>query len=143
MKKIFMIVAMMLTMGTATYANEVDNFNYLDKTVITSVDSLDTRNYNFNINFNRLGYYLELNEEDLNMVKYIHKGFCNGMLLASKTADAETKKAILFNALDYELYNMKVILSHEQYLKFLRVLNVSINNRGFSNLAFQYASRKN
>ena len=77
-----MIVAMMLTMATATYANEVDNFNYLDKTVITSVDSLDTKNYNFNFNFNQLGYYLELNEEDLNVVKLIHKRFCNSMLLA-------------------------------------------------------------
>ena len=138
-----MIVAMMLTMTTATYANEVDNFNYLDKTVITSVDSLDTRNYNFNFNFNRLGYYLELNDEDLNMVKLIHKNFCNSMLLASKTNDVEVKKSIFFNALDHELCNMKAVLSHEQYFKFLRVLNVSINDRGFNKLALQYASREN
>ena len=137
-----MIVAMVISMTTTTYANEVDAFNYLAKAVITSVDSLDTRNYNFNINFNQLGYYLELNEEDLNMVKLIHKGFCDGILLASKTDDAETKKAIFFNALDYELYNMKAVLSHEQYLKFLRVLNISINNRGFNKLALQYTDRK-
>lgn len=138
-----MIVAMMLTMTTATYANEVDNFNYLDKTVITSVDSLDTRNYNFNFNFNRLGYYLELNDEDLNMVKLIHKKFCKSMLLASKTDDAEVKKLIFFNALDHELCNMKAVLSHKQYLKFLMVLNVSINDRGFNKLALQYASIEN
>ena len=120
-----MMVALLLTVSTATFAGN-------DDAMISKIDNVPTYsyvnpskvelNYDFNINYNKLSEYLKLNEKDFKNVKNTHDAFREGMLLASKA---------IKNSIDYEVRNMKMFLSDKQYRKFLRVFNTSLNNRGF------------
>ena len=129
-----MMVALMLTVSTATFAGN-------DDVMISEIDNVPTYsyvnlskvelNYDFNINYNKLFKYLKLNERDFKNVKNTHDAFREGMLLASKAKNTVERDSLIKNSIDYEVRNMKMFLSDKQYRKFLRVFNTSLNNRGF------------
>lgn len=129
-----MMVALMLTVSTATFAGN-------DDVMISEIDNVPTYsyvnlskvelNYDFNINYNKLFKYLKLNERDFKNVKNTHDAFREGMLLASKAQNRVERDSLIKNSIDYEVRNMKMFLSDKQYRKFLRVFNTSLNNRGF------------
>ena len=129
-----MMVALMLTVSTATFAGN-------DDVMISEIDNVPTYsyvnlskvelNYDFNINYNKLFKYLKLNERDFKNVKNTHDAFREGMLLASKAKNTVERDSLIKNSIDYEVRNMKIFLSDKQYRKFLRVFNTSLNNRGF------------
>ena len=129
-----MMVALMLTVSTATFAGN-------DDVMISKIDNVPTYsyvnlskvelNYDFNINYNKLSEYLKLNEKDFKNVKNTHDAFREGMLLASKAKNTVERDSLIKNSIDYEVRNMKMFLSDKQYRKFLRVFNTSLNNRGF------------
>ena len=129
-----MMVALMLTVSTATFAgnddvmiSEIDNVPTYSYVNISKVEL----NYDFNINYNKLFKYLKLNERDFKNVKNTHDAFREGMLLASKAQNRVERDSLIKNSIDYEVRNMKMFLSDKQYRKFLRVFNTSLNNRGF------------
>ena len=129
-----MMVALMLTVSTATFAgnddvmiNEIDNVPTYSYVNLSKVEL----NYDFNINYNKLFKYLKLNERDFKNVKNTHDAFREGMLLASKAQNRVERDSLIKNSIDYEVRNMKMFLSDKQYRKFLRVFNTSLNNRGF------------
>ena len=129
-----MMVALMLTVSTATFAgnddvmiNEIDNVPTYSYVNLSKVEL----NYDFNINYNKLFKYLKLNERDFKNVKNTHDAFREGMLLASKAKNTVERDSLIKNSIDYEVRNMKMFLSDKQYRKFLRVFNTSLNNRGF------------
>ena len=134
MKKFLMMVALMLTVSTATFAGN-------DDVMISEIDNVPTYsyvnlskvelNYDFNINYNKLFKYLKLNERDFKNVKNTHDAFREGMLLASKAQNRVERDSLIKNSIDYEVRNMKMFLSDKQYRKFLIVFNTSLNNRGF------------
>ena len=129
-----MMVALMLTVSTATFAGN-------DDVMISEIDNVPTYsyvnlskvelNYDFNINYNKLFKYLKLNERDFKNVKNTHDAFREGMLLASKAQNRIERDSLIKNSIDYEVRNMKMFLSDKQYRKFLRVFNTTLNNRGF------------
>ena len=129
-----MMVALMLTVSTATFAGN-------DDVMISEIDNVPTYsyvnlskvelNYDFNINYNKLFKYLKLNERDFKNVKNTHDAFREGMLLASKAQNIVERDSLIKNSIDYEVRNMKMFLSDKQYRKFLRVFNTTLNNRGF------------
>ena len=129
-----MMVALMLTLSTATFAGN-------DDVMISEIDNVPTYsyvnlskvelNYDFNINYNKLFKYLKLNERDFKNVKNTHDAFREGMLLASKAQNRVKRDSLIKNSIDYEVRNMKMFLSDKQYRKFLRVFNTTLNNRGF------------
>ena len=129
-----MMVALMLTVSTATFAGN-------DDAMISKIDNVPTYsyvnpskvelNYDFNINYNKLSEYLKLNEKDFKNVKNTHDAFREGMLLASKAQNRVERDSLIKNSIDYEVRNMKMFLSDKQYRKFLRVFNTTLNNRGF------------
>ena len=129
-----MMVALMLTLSTATFAGN-------DDVMISEIDNVPTYsyvnlskvelNYDFNINYNKLFKYLKLNERDFKNVKNTHDAFREGMLLASKAQNRVERDSLIKNSIDYEVRNMKMFLSDKQYRKFLRVFNTTLNNRGF------------
>ena len=129
-----MMVALMLTVSTATFAGN-------DDVMISEIDNVPTYsyvnqskvelNYDFNINYNKLFKYLKLNERDFKNVKNTHDAFREGMLLASKAQNRVERDSLIKNSIDYEVRNMKMFLSDKQYRKFLRVFNTTLNNRGF------------
>ena len=129
-----MMVALMLTVSTATFAgnddvmiNEIDNVPTYSYVNLSKVEL----NYDFNINYNKLFKYLKLNERDFKNVKNTHDAFREGMLLASKAQNRVERDSLIKNSIDYEVRNMKMFLSDKQYRKFLRVFNTTLNNRGF------------
>ena len=129
-----MMVALLLTVSTATFAgnddvmiNEIDNVPTYSYVNLSKVEL----NYDFNINYNKLSEYLKLNEKDFKNVKNTHDAFREGMLLASKAKNTVERDSLIKNSIDYEVRNMKMFLSDKQYRKFLRVFNTSLNNRGF------------
>lgn len=129
-----MMVALMLTVSTATFAGN-------DDVMISEIDNVPTYsyvnlskvelNYDFNINYNKLFKYLKLNERDFKNVKNTHDAFREGMLLASRAQNRVERDSLIKNSIDYEVRNMKMFLSDKQYRKFLRVFNTTLNNRGF------------
>ena len=129
-----MMVALMLTVSTATFAGN-------DDVMISEIDNIPTYsyvnlskvelNYDFNINYNKLFKYLKLNDRDFKNVKNTHDAFREGMLLASKAQNRVERDSLIKNSIDYEVRNMKMFLSDKQYRKFLRVFNTTLNNRGF------------
>ena len=129
-----MMVALMLTVSTATFAGN-------DDVMISEIDNVPTYsyvnlskvelNYDFNINYNKLFKYLKLNDRDFKNVKNTHDAFREGMLLASKAQNRVERDSLIKNSIDYEVRNMKMFLSDKQYRKFLRVFNTTLNNRGF------------
>ena len=129
-----MMVALMLTVSTATFAGN-------DDVMISEIDNVPTYsyvnlskvelNYDFNINYNKLFKYLKLNERDFKNVKNTHDAFREGMLLASKAQNRVERDSLIKNSIDYEVRNMNMFLSDKQYRKFLRVFNTTLNNRGF------------
>ena len=129
-----MMVALMLTVSTATFAgnddvmiSEIDNGPTYSYVNLSKVEL----NYDFNINYNKLFKYLKLNERDFKNVKNTHDAFREGMLLASKAQNRVERDSLIKNSIDYEVRNMKMFLSDKQYRKFLRVFNTTLNNRGF------------
>ena len=134
MKKFLMMVALMLTVSTATFAGNDDvMISEIDNVPTYSYVNLSTveLNYDFNINYNKLSEYLKLNEKDFKNVKNTHDAFREGMLLASKAKNTVERDSLIKNSIDYEVRNMKIFLSDKQHRKFLRVFNTSLNNRGF------------
>ena len=122
-----MMVALLLTVSTATFAGN-------DDAMISKIDNVPTYsyvnpskvelNYDFNINYNKLSEYLK-------NVKNTHDAFREGMLLASKAKNTVERDSLIKNSIDYEVRNMKMFLSDKQYRKFLRIFNTTLNNRGF------------
>lgn len=129
-----MMVALLLTVSTATFAgnddimiSEIDNVPTYSYVNLSKVEL----NYDFNINYNKLFKYLKLNERDFKNVKNTHDAFREGMLLASRAQNRVERDSLIKNSIDYEVRNMKMFLSDKQYRKFLRVFNTTLNNRGF------------
>lgn len=138
------MVALMITVVTATFANDglVDVFN--SKTLVCSneIGGKVNRNYNFALNYDKLASYLELEEDDIALVRYIHDTFCNGMKFASEASTEDSRNKIIFNSINYEIANMSSILSYYQYRKFLRIFNISLVNKGFGDIIVNYEYAK-
>ena len=115
MKKLVMIVAVMLSMTTA-FANENE----------TKMDV-----YDMTTNIESLSKYLNLSKEQIEDVKSIHETFCQQMSQAKKAAGNRQGQAIEF-AIKRNVRYMSLFLNHDQYKKYLRVLNATIVNRGLN-----------
>lgn len=147
MKKFLMMVALMLGISTATFAGG-DNVN----TAIAAIDNIPTHNYfqsnnkelnyDFRVDYIRLAEYLKLkNTNDIFFLRETHESFCAGMLLAEQEETEDARNNIIYNSIDNELKMMKAFLSERQYRMFLRVLNVTFHNRGFSHFILNYSER--
>jgi hypothetical protein len=61
------------------------------------------------------------------------------MSKASIIEDDNKKSDAIFNAINYEIDNAKVVLDSAQYNKFIKIFTITLNNRGF----FENISLKN
>lgn len=142
MKKFFMTVVMLISFSFTTFANlnDYNKFTKIDNTLEPSfVIKKDVNmNYNFEFNYNELIDYLNLDKELGSCIISVHEGFCDGMILASQAANNEIRDLLIYNSINVELRGMKSILSEKQYRMFLRLFNVSIKSRGFSEIVDSY-----
>ena len=118
MKRLFLTVIAVLgiTMTTLAEGEEMNN-----------VDNVSA--YDMTVNYNSLRRALSLTDEQLTAVKEIHEVFCADMTSIA-AANKEARVAMTGNAVKKNLREMHYVLDNHQYRTYLRILNVTINNRG-------------
>ena len=121
MKKIVltMVAVMSMTMGFA--ANENDNNN----------TNATTSAYKFNVSTYALSRALNLNIDQVDVVEDINRTFATEMMNAS-VADSSERQAKVQSAIKKDLSYMRYILNDRQYREYVKLLNVTLNNRGLN-----------
>jgi hypothetical protein len=133
MKKLLSIILLLFCFTTAfSHKSEI---SYNKNTILLK----DKRNFNFNDIKDRFVNYLNLTQREKDDLFYIHKTFNDKMSKASIIEDDNKKSDAIFNAINYEIDNAKVVLDSAQYNKFIKIFTVTLNNRGF----FENISLKN
>lgn len=117
MKRLFLTVVAMLSM-TLTFA-ENENTN--------SVNSAEA--YNLSVNMNQLSKALGLANDQVEAVAEIHKTFCAEMMFATQYSQEE-RDARIDAAIKKDLGFMNYVLNHDQYRKYVMLLNITMVNRG-------------
>ena len=133
MKKLLSIILLLFCFTTAfSHKSEI---SYNKNTILLK----DKRNFNFNDIKDRFVNYLNLTPKEKDDLFDIHKTFNDKMSKASIIEDDNKKSDAIFNAINYEIDNAKVVLDSAQYNKFIKIFTVTLNNRGF----FENISLKN
>lgn len=116
MKKIVLMFVMMLTMSIYSFA---------DDTTATKVENIEK--YELKINHKKLVSYLDLEEDQVDCVDMYMSELEKNMLFAYEMKSNK----ILVNAIDKNIKCMRYILNNEQYRKYLRLINLTLVNKGF------------
>lgn len=117
MKKVILSVALLLATSFTVLAED-NNSNEINR----------VEAYDINVSISSLARYLGLSKDQMESVENIHTVFFESLRNAA-VMDEESRKRLVNNAISYDLKNMKYILNDEQYKKYVKVLNVTINNR--------------
>ena len=117
MKRLFLTMVAVLSM-TMTFA---ENEN------AASLNS--TEAYNMTVNMNKLAKALNLTTDQYESVAEIHKTFSAEMMFAAQSKGEERNKMVE-KAVKKDLAYMDYVLSKDQYRKYVKLLNVTLLNRG-------------
>ena len=117
MKRLFLGIVAMLSM-TMTFA---ENEN------AASLNS--TEAYNMTVNMTKLAQTLGLTSDQRESVAEIHKTFAAEMMVAAQSKGEERNKMV-DKAINKDLAYMNYILNKEQYHKYVKLLNITLLNRG-------------
>lgn len=117
MKRLFLTMVAVLSM-TMTFA---ENEN------AASLNS--TEAYNMTVNMNKLAKALNLTTDQYESVAEIHKTFSAEMIFAAQNKGEERNKMVE-KAIKKDLAYMDYVLSKDQYRKYVKLLNVTLLNRG-------------
>lgn len=119
MKKVILVVAMLLATNLSVSAINSNSDN------INSVKA-----YDINVNINSLARYLDASKDQYELIDSIQNSFSDGLRRAAMMDTDDGRKMMIKNAIEYNTKNMSYILTREQYRKYLKVLNQTVNNRG-------------
>jgi hypothetical protein len=119
MKKVILSVALLLATSFSAMAEDL-NSNNLNK----------VEAYNINVNINSLARYLELSKDQIESVENIQNIFSESLRCAAVMETEDSRRQMVNNAIDFDLRNLSYILTDKQYRKYIKVLNVTITNRG-------------
>ena len=117
MKKIVLTILAMLSM-TMSFAEET-SANETEK----------VKAYDMTVDYKRLAVCLGLCLDQMSAVKEIHDTFCENMKEVALLPEDEQQE-MLQKVLDIEMRYMSYMLELDQYLKYLALINVTLNNRG-------------
>ena len=137
MKKLLIILAIVLTNVFSVVATPVNNFK-INSEVITSVNDSNKKFINFNdsiiiydnMNFAPIYRFLQLQDNQYEEFYRIHKDITQSLDYLSKKKEKGVKS--FNNHMNVDLRNSYYILDKDQYHKYLRVLNVTLANRGLN-----------
>jgi hypothetical protein len=121
MKKVFLMLVMMFTMSVYSFAE--DN----NATEIERVEKYDIK-----VNTKRLAQFLDLSADQYEAVDAVINELSSDMMFAGVECNSTSRTAVTKNALRKNTKYMAYILNAEQYHKYLKVLNATINNRGIA-----------
>lgn len=119
MKRMFFMIVAMLSM-TTMFA-EGENMN--------SVESANV--YDMTVNYAKLAKALNLSYDQREAVEDVHEAFIADMKSVA-AASEDSRKAMLKNAISKDLRNMHSVLDHDQYRSYVRLLNLTLVNRGLN-----------
>ena len=117
MKKIVLTLVAMLSMTFANAENE------------NASNTLGVEAYDMNVNMRKLAVTLGMTFEQMEAVEDIHRTFCAEMMFATQYGKEE-RDARVNAAIKKDLGYMNYILNHDQYKKYVMLLNVTMANRG-------------
>ena len=120
MKKYFIMLAMMLTMSVYSFAEES-----------TATKMAETERYELKINHRRLACTLEMSSDQIEMSEDIISELEKDMMFASVMTTEKSRNAIVKNAVNKNIKNMRYVLNSNQYKKYLMLLNLTLEHRGF------------
>ena len=135
MKKFIILIAMMILplCGFSYGVNTLDtNAN------IIKVFDESKRNYDFSTAEKSVIRMLDVDSRDSLELRRIYRGFCDGMIIASKEPTQEKADLMAVRSIGYLVYNYNYMLPYDKYRKFLRILNVTLQNRGFASVVVKY-----
>ena len=121
MKKIVLTLAAVMSMTMAFATSENDNNNA----------ATNTNAYKFNVSTYALSRALNLNYDQIDIVEDINRTFAADMKNAS-VADSSEREAKIQNAIKKDLSYMRYVLNDRQYREYVKILNITLNNRGLS-----------
>ncbi len=113
MKRIIILAAVALSMGTTAFAD----------------NDVNAKEWGLNVNVSKLGKYLDLNSSQYNEVKNITSYFSEKMYNAYLSKEEKQSKR-LREAVYGNFKLMKETLSEEQYKKYVYLINVTLRNKG-------------
>ena len=117
MKKMMLTIAMALTMTVAFAEGENDN------------NVQNAQAYNMRVNIARLSKALQLNCDQVETVQLVHDQFSREMMTVAEATEEERPEKMK-KAINRDLANMRYILNDEQYHTYVRILNITLYNRG-------------
>ena len=122
MKKYFLMLVMMFTMSMNVFADDAnaEEVNLIEK-------------YDFNVNLKKLGSFLQLSSDQMDGMESVKTEFRNDLMFAALECTKDNRNAVTKNAINKHLQHVHYILNDEQYKKYVKVLNVTVINRGWLN----------
>ena len=121
MKKIVLTVAAVMSMTLAFAAGENDNNN----------TTTNANAYKFNVSTYALSRALNLDFDQVDVVEDINCTFATEMMNASVSEGSERESKVQ-SAIKKDLSYMRYILNDRQYREYVKLLNVTLNNRGLN-----------
>ena len=118
MKKIVLTVVAVMSMTMAFAAGDDNN-------------TANANAYKFNVSTYALSRALNLNQDQIDVVEDINRTFAAEMMNAS-VADSSEREAKVNDAIKKDLSYMHYILNNRQYREYVKLLNVTLNNRGLN-----------
>jgi hypothetical protein len=117
MKKIVLTIVALMSMTMTFAENE------------SAANLNTTEAYNMTVNMRQLARALNLSNDQVESVAEVHKTFSAEMMFAAQYGKDERAK-MMDKAINKDLAYMNYILNKDQYRKYLRLLNVTLVNRG-------------
>ena len=119
MKKSVLTVVAVMSMTMAFAAGENDN------------NTATTNAYKFNLSTYALSRALNLNQDQVDVVEDINRTFSAEMMNAA-VSDSSEREAKVNAAIKKDLSYMHYVLNNSQYREYVKLLNVTLNNRGLN-----------
>ena len=119
MKKIVLTVVAVMSTTMAFAAGENDN------------NTATTNAYKFNLSTYALSRALNLNQDQVDVVEDINRTFSAEMMNAA-VSDSSEREAKVNAAIKKDLSYMHYVLNNSQYREYVKLLNVTLNNRGLN-----------
>ena len=119
MKKIVLTVVAVMSMTMAFAAGENDN------------NTATTHAHNSNLTTKSQRRPLHLNQAQVDMVEHNNNTFAVEMMNAS-VADGSERDVKVKAAVKKDLSYMRYVLTDRQYREYVKLLNVTLNNRGLN-----------
>ena len=114
------MLVMMFTMSVYSFAE--DN----NATEIERVEKYDIK-----VNTKRLAQFLDLSADQYEAVDAVINEFSSDMMFAAVMNTEESRNSIVANAVKKNIKNMHYVLNDAQYKKYLMLLNLTLEHRGF------------